>query len=160
VFFKSLPWLVIITCGSKLSIYHKIFLSFYFNIVCENIYHDEGLKKLFFSMKQDPEPGLQATVDGACCWHVFRCQFHQHFTRKFFIQKFVQSQTLSREELLKRLLYKNCVRKMLMKLTPVRQLFEENSKRFDPVMTECPSILFRILLKKSIVQHQTNIQWV
>jgi len=25
-----------------------------------------------------------------------RCQFHQHFTRAFFIQKFVQSQTLGR----------------------------------------------------------------
>jgi hypothetical protein len=35
----------------------------------------------------------------------FLCQFHQHFTQEFFVQKFVQSQTLSREKLLKRLLY-------------------------------------------------------
>jgi len=26
-------------------------------------------------------------------------QFHQHFTRAFFVQKFVQSQTLSREKI-------------------------------------------------------------
>jgi hypothetical protein len=37
-------------------------------------------------------------------------QFHQYFTRVFLVQKFVQSQTLSREKLLKR-----CVRKILMK---------------------------------------------
>jgi len=36
----------------------------------------------------------------------------------FFVQKFVQSQTLSREKLLKRLTYKKCVHKKLMKLTP------------------------------------------
>jgi hypothetical protein len=36
----------------------------------------------------------------------------------FFIQKFAQIQTLSREKLLKRLLYEKCVHKMLMKLTP------------------------------------------
>ncbi len=47
-----------------------------------------------------------------------RCQFHQHFTRKFFVRKFVQSQTLSREKLPKRLWYKKGARKMLMKLTP------------------------------------------
>jgi len=46
-----------------------------------------------------------------------RCQFHQHFIRAFFIQKFVQSQKLTREKLLKRLSYKKCARKMLMKLT-------------------------------------------
>jgi hypothetical protein len=45
-------------------------------------------------------------------------QFHQHFTSAFFVQNFVQSQTLSREKLLKRLLYKKLSRKMLMKLTP------------------------------------------
>jgi len=43
---------------------------------------------------------------------------HQHFTRAFFVKKFAQSQTLSREKLLKRLLYVKCARKMLMKLTP------------------------------------------
>jgi hypothetical protein len=35
-----------------------------------------------------------------------------------FIQKFAQSQTLSREKLLNLLLYEKFVRKMLMKLTP------------------------------------------
>ncbi len=44
---------------------------------------------------------------------------HLHFMCAFFVLKFVQSQTLSREKLLKRLLYKKYVRKMLMKLTPV-----------------------------------------
>ncbi len=47
-----------------------------------------------------------------------RSWFNQCFTHAFFIQKFVQSQTLSREKLLKRLLYKKCSRKILMKLTP------------------------------------------
>jgi len=46
-----------------------------------------------------------------------RSQFHQHFMCAFLVQKFVQSQTLSREKLLKRLLYEKCARKMLMKLT-------------------------------------------
>ncbi len=31
----------------------------------------------------------------------WRSQFHQHFTGAFFVQMFVQSQTLSREKLLK-----------------------------------------------------------
>jgi len=48
-------------------------------------------------------------------------QFHQHFTLTFFVRKFVQSQTLSREKLLNLLAYKKCAHKMLMKLTP-RQL--------------------------------------
>jgi len=48
---------------------------------------------------------------------VCRGQFHQHLTCKFFVRKFVKSQILNREKLLKRLLYQKCVRKMLMKLT-------------------------------------------
>jgi len=36
----------------------------------------------------------------------------------FFVQKFIQSQTLSREKLLKRVSYKKCACKMLMKFTP------------------------------------------
>jgi len=44
-------------------------------------------------------------------------QFHQHFTRPFFVQKFFQSQTLSREKQQKKLLYEKCARKMLMKMT-------------------------------------------
>jgi hypothetical protein len=43
-------------------------------------------------------------------------QFHQHFMLAFFVRKFVQSQTLSREKLLNWLLYEKCARKMLMKL--------------------------------------------
>jgi len=42
--------------------------------------------------------------------------------KDFFVQKFVQSQTLGREKLLKRHSYKKCVRKMLMKMT-LRLLF-------------------------------------
>jgi len=42
-------------------------------------------------------------------------QFHQHFTRAFFVQKIIQSQTLSRE---KHFRTKKRARKMLMKLTP------------------------------------------
>jgi len=45
-------------------------------------------------------------------------QFHQHFRRAFFVWKLVQSQTLNREKLLKRLWKEKCLRKMLMKLTP------------------------------------------
>jgi len=44
-------------------------------------------------------------------------QFHQQITRAFFVRKFIQSKTLSREKLLKRLSNKKCVRKTLMKLT-------------------------------------------
>jgi len=44
---------------------------------------------------------------------------------EFFVQKFFQSQTLSREKLLKRLLYKKFARKMLMKLTQGRWPIEE-----------------------------------
>jgi hypothetical protein len=46
----------------------------------------------------------------------FRSPFHQCFTHAFFVRKFVQGQTLIRKELLKRLSYKKCGRKMLMKL--------------------------------------------
>jgi hypothetical protein len=45
-------------------------------------------------------------------------QFHQHFKHAFYLRKFVQSQTLSREKLLNLLSYIKCARKMLMKLTP------------------------------------------
>ena len=41
-------------------------------------------------------------------------QFHQHFTRAFFVQKFVQSQNVTR----KRRSYKKCAQKTLMKVTP------------------------------------------
>jgi len=40
-----------------------------------------------------------------------------NFMIAFFVRKFVQSQTLSREKLFKRHKYKKCARKMLMKLT-------------------------------------------
>jgi hypothetical protein len=40
------------------------------------------------------------------------------FTHAFFVQKFVQSQTLSTEKLLNSLSYEKCECKMLMKLTP------------------------------------------
>ncbi len=46
-----------------------------------------------------------------------RCQFNQHFTPKFFVQMFVQSQTLGRENLPKRLSYEKSTHKTLMKLT-------------------------------------------
>ncbi len=42
---------------------------------------------------------------------------------EFFVQKFVQSQTLNREKLLNSFLYKKCARKMLMKLTPGVYIF-------------------------------------
>jgi hypothetical protein len=46
-------------------------------------------------------------------------QFHQNFTHEFFVQKFVQSQTLSREKLPKRLSCKKGALKTLkLKLTP------------------------------------------
>jgi len=60
-----------------------------------------------------------ATIITLFC--VTRSQFHQQFTLTFFVQKFVQSQTLSREKLLKRLSYKKCEHKMLMKLTPSKE---------------------------------------
>jgi len=47
----------------------------------------------------------------------FRCQFHQRFTRKFFVQISPQSQNVTREKLPKQCLYEKFVRKMLMKLT-------------------------------------------
>jgi len=55
-------------------------------------------------------------------WEVLntQCQFHQHFMHAIFVKMFVQSQTPSREKLLKRLLYEKWACKMLMKLTPSR----------------------------------------
>jgi len=43
-FYKSLPWLVIETYGSKLS---NITISFYLNIVCKYVLCDMGLKVYF-----------------------------------------------------------------------------------------------------------------
>ncbi len=59
------------------------------------------------------------------------CQFHQHLTCAFFVRKLIQSQTLSREKLLKILSYEKCMRKMLMKLTPnVRPIATTGNERF------------------------------
>ncbi len=55
---------------------------------------------------------FRCCYDGRRC----RCQFHQRFTREFFIQIFPQSQNVTREKLRKRCLYKKFVRKMLIKL--------------------------------------------
>jgi len=57
----------------------------------------------------------------------------------FFVQKFVQSQILSREKLLKRLSYEKCVHKRLMKLTP-EQFFSTGV----PWTPKCATILFPI----------------
>jgi len=43
--FPSLPWLGIETFGSKISYYCNIFLSFYHNIVCQNVSCEKGLPK-------------------------------------------------------------------------------------------------------------------
>jgi len=53
-----------------------------------------------------------------------RSQFYQHFTSAFFVRKFVQSQTLSREKLLNSLSYKKYASETLMKLTAYRHIFE------------------------------------
>ncbi len=45
------------------------------------------------------------------------CQFHQYFTRTFFVQKCFFHQTVTREKQRKALLYEKHVRKMLIKLT-------------------------------------------
>jgi len=52
-----------------------------------------------------------------------RCQFHQHFTCPFFVQNCVLRAAffylhVTREKLLKRLLYEKVAPEMLMKLTP------------------------------------------
>jgi len=49
--------------------------------------------------------------------------------RSFFVLKFVQSQILSREKLLKRLLYVKDACKMLMKLTPGKTSFAKRQLR-------------------------------
>jgi hypothetical protein len=69
-----------------------------------------------------------------------RGQFDQHFTLKFFAQKFIQSQTLSREKLPKRLSYKKGMQKMLMKLTPALNFINVLQAHF----------LFKILAPKSL----------
>ncbi len=46
---------------------------------------------------------------------------------KFFVQKFVQSQTLSRKKLLIRILYEKCTNKMLMKLTVTLLIYVDTS---------------------------------
>jgi len=49
-----------------------------------------------------------------------RCQFHQCFTHKFFVQIFCQSQNVTGKSCQKRLSYEKLSRITLMKLTPVR----------------------------------------
>jgi hypothetical protein len=49
-------------------------------------------------------------------------QFHQHFTRVFFVRKCFFCQNISREKLFEALSYKKRVRKMFMKLTPGCQI--------------------------------------
>jgi hypothetical protein len=49
-------------------------------------------------------------------WRETTSQFHQHFTRKFFVQISPQSQNQTREKLQKRHSYEKFVRKMVMKL--------------------------------------------
>ncbi len=46
-------------------------------------------------------------------------QFHQHFTRAFFIQIFCQSQNVTRKSCQNNVCTKNSYKKTLMKLTPV-----------------------------------------
>ncbi len=46
-----------------------------------------------------------------------RCQFHHHFTHAFFVQNSFEQLFPAKSLALKKLLYKKCTRKMLMKLT-------------------------------------------
>jgi len=72
-----------------------------------------------------------------------RGQFHQHLTRAFFVQKFVQSQTLSREKLLKRLSCKKRAHKTLMKLTlrGSKVILSPVSFIIQPCNDACPGII-------------------
>ncbi len=83
-----------------------------------------------YNNKSTPDfQGLFSATLNPMLFPVFRCQFHQHFICTFFLWRFVQSQTLSREKLLKRLSYKKCVCKILMKLTP--ELLKLHMKKFS-----------------------------
>ncbi len=48
---------------------------------------------------------------------LLRCQFHQHFTRAFFVRIFCQSQNVTRKSCRNAICTKNSYVKMLMKLT-------------------------------------------
>jgi len=59
-------------------------------------------------------------------------QFHQYFTLAFFVRRFLQSQTLSREKLLKRLSYKKCARKHVGEIdTKSRQMLGERQEHLN-----------------------------
>jgi len=60
----------------------------------------------------------------------FRCQFHQRFMHKFFVQISPQSQNVNREKLPKRRSDVKFVRKMLMKLTSGLQNVLANVRAF------------------------------
>ncbi len=51
-----------------------------------------------------------------------RCQFHQHFMRKFFVQMSFQQLFSSYMYVKEQRSYKKCVRKMLMKLTANKKI--------------------------------------
>ncbi len=79
------------------------------------------------------------------CWKLsswwYWGRFHQHFTCALFVQKFIQSQTLSREKLLKGLSCEKYLHKMLMKLTP--------EWHFSYQMP-CACVIFLIWLKQPL----------
>jgi len=79
------------------------------------------------------------------CWKLsswwYWGRFHQHFTCAFFVQKFIQSQTLSREKLLKGLSYEKYLHKMLMKLT---------SEWHFSYQMPCACVIFLIWLKQPL----------
>jgi hypothetical protein len=56
-----------------------------------------------------------------------KCQFHQHFSHTFFVQKCFFCQNVTREKLRKALSYEKHTHKMLMKLTPMYEFYVRTS---------------------------------
>jgi len=74
--------------------------------------------------------------------------------RAFFIQKFIQSKTLSREKLLNSLLRKKCRSKLLMKLTPAKVSSNNFTKIssaivMTPPLTKCLHLAYKICVISS-----------
>ncbi len=66
-----------------------------------------------------------------CALNTTLGQFHQRFTSKFFVWKFVQSQNLSRGKLPKRLSYQKGANKTYMRLTPLLHVLWHRSPIFN-----------------------------
>jgi len=91
-----------------LTLTHSFFLSPIFFLFKSNCFSSLKVLQIFWACKMRLVLSFH---------HESRCQFHQHFTRAFFVQIFCQSQNVTRKSCQNDVRTKNLYVKMLMKLT-------------------------------------------